>query len=62
MEMEGGTERRLPKTDDHVVDCSTADEEHSVFVRKLQLFYIFWFHLYIFVMFTWGLDDANHLS
>ena len=41
---------------------SSADEEHSVFVRKLQLFYIFLFHLYILTMLTCGPNDADRQS
>ena len=60
--MEGGTERHLPKTDDQHCRVSTADEEHSVFVRNLQLFYIFSFHLYVLTMLTRGPDDADRQS
>ena len=44
---------------------STADEEHSVFVRKLELLYIFFtfsFHLYVFTTVTCGPDDADRQS
>ena len=41
--MEAGTERHLPKTDDWRLCSSIADEEHSVFVRKLHYYIIFRF-------------------
>ena len=44
------------------LNYSTADEEHSVFVRKLQLFYIFSFHLYVLTTLTCGPDDADRQS
>ena len=47
------------------LNYSTADEEHSVFIRKLQLLYIFFtfsFHLYVLTTLTCGPDNAESQS